>query len=187
MKKTVLFLLAAVLLVLTAPTTQAQNKKMLTAEEAEELLQKTLGTWQVKALLWQPETKNFSEPRGRASFSSAPNGIVSEKFEIEQPDGRTERVEGTLRYSEIKKRFEFVQLDHKGNSTLLMYGKWNPNFSMITFRPAKGQKHIAGKALWQYFFFDDGSFKKVVRKPDTQGNYMIASEYHCLHINTAGL
>lgn len=187
MKKAMYFLLAAVLLALAAPTTQAQKKKPLTPQEADKLLQKTLGSWQVKALVWQPETKQFTEPRGKASFSYAEDGTINESFEIVEPDGSISKIEGRIRYSELNKRFEFLQQDILGNSVLLMYGKWDPNFSMISFRPAKGQRRMAGRVLWQYFFFDDGSFKKVVRTPDAQGTYTIAYEYHCMPATTAGL
>lgn len=173
------FLLAAVLLAWTAPLTRAQQKGSLTADQANAIMQKTIGNWQIKSTLWQPWQNKFAYAGGTASFSYDDDGCVFESLEFEQPDGTVEEVQGRIRYSEVSRLFEFVQLDKKGNSTLVMIGEWNPDFNMIAFRPLKGQKHYASKTAWQYFFFDDGSFKKVIRTPDGRGNSIIAAEFHC--------
>jgi len=183
------FLLAAVLLAWTAPLASAQHSRRLTADEANALLQHTVGSWQVKSLAWQPWQSKFAYSKGKANFSSDDDGCVREKLELVQPDGSVEGTDGVIRYSELNKRFEYVQLDKMGNTTLIMFGEWNPNFSMITFTPAKvkGQYSLNSKMMWQYFFFDDGSFKKVIRTPDGQGNYIIAAEFHCQQPKVAKL
>lgn len=180
MKKVIsIFLLAAVLLAWTAPVTRAQHKDKFTAAQANAILQKAVGHWQIKSVLWQPWQNKFAYAGGNAIFSNGVDGSIVESLELEQPDGTVEKIEGRIRYSELSRLFEFVQVDKKGNSTLVMLGEWNPDFNMIAFRPIKGQKHHASKMVWQYFFFDDGSFKKVIRTPDGRGNSIIAAEFHC--------
>lgn len=186
MKKIIsFFLLAAVLLAWTAPNASAQHRASLTPDQANDLLKKSIGSWEIKSVIWQPWLNKFAFSGGSASFRYDDDGCVHERLAIEQPDGRYEETEGLLRYSETNKRFELVQIDKVGNTNLIMYGKWDPDFNMIAFSPAKGQKHISDKVIWQYFFFDDGSFKKVIRTPDGQGNSIIAAEFHCLQPNMA--
>lgn len=178
-KKISFFLLAAVLLVWAAPYLSAQHRASLTSDQASAILQKAIGSWEIKSVTWQPWLNKFAYSGGTASFRYDNDGCVHERLALEQPDGSIEKAEGLLRYSEQNKRFEYVQVDEMGNSNLIMFGEWNPDFSMIAFKPAKGQKHVAASVIWQYFFFDDGSFKKVIRTPDGQGNSIIAAEFHC--------
>ncbi|MCJ8167209.1 hypothetical protein MKJ04_20380 [Pontibacter sp. E15-1] len=173
------FLLAAALLIGIAPVANAQTRGSLTADEANALLHHTLGAWQIDALTWQPWQHKFASVKGKASFSRVDEGGVREQLSVRQPDGSVEKMEGILRYSAQNKRFEYMQLDRKGNTTQILFGHWNPNFSMILFEPARGRKQAARQVLWQYFFFDDGSFKKVIRTPDGNGNHIIAAEFHC--------
>lgn len=180
MKKIIsFFLLATVLLAWTAPATSAQHRASLTADQANEILQKSLGSWEIKSVTWQPWLNKFAYSDGTASFRYDDDGCIHERLSLEQPDGSIEEAEGLIRYSDKNKRFEFVKIDKMGNSNLIMFGDWNPDFSMIAFKPAKGVKHLSDKVIWQYFFFDDGSFKKVIRTPDGQGNSIIAAEFHC--------
>lgn len=191
MKKTIIFLLAAVLLAGAAPTTQAQKKQATTVAQANAILQKMQGDWRVKTLIWQPEQKSFFESDGIVSYSTDDNKAVREEFTVALPDSSTQHYKGMLRYAEDKQRFEFVQFDAEGKATVMMQGKWDPRFSMIYLKPVKGQMRADGKRKLrlqlQYFFFDDGSFKKVAKTPDGRGHYLIASEYHCLQQKTVGL
>ncbi|MBF9254008.1 DUF1579 family protein [Pontibacter sp. 172403-2] len=191
MKKAVIFLLAVILLAGAAPTTQAQKNAKISVAEANAILQKMKGDWQVKTLIWQPDQKSFFESDGMVSYSTDDNKAVREQFDITQPDGSTKHYEGTLRYAEDKQRFEFVGLDDEGKASVMMQGKWDPRFSMLYFKPVKGQMRADGKKKLrqqlQYFFFDDGSLKKVTKIPDGKGNYLIAAEYHCKQQETVGL
>lgn len=186
MKKVIsFFLLAAVLLAGAAPLTAAQNGSRLTPDEANNILEKTVGAWQVKSVAWQPWNSKFAFSEGSASYRYDNNGNVREHLSLVQPDGTVEEVEGLLRYSAQNKRFEFVQVDEAGGITLLMHGKWNPDFNMIVLTPAIAPRHVSSQVTWQYLFFDDGSFRKVVRTPDGKGNTMIAAEFHCQQPNVA--
>jgi len=191
MKKAVIFLLAVILLAGAAPTTQAQKKSTITVAEANAILQKMQGDWQVKTLIWQPEQRSFFESDGMVSYSTDDNKAVREQFDIAQPDGSTKHYEGMLRYAEDKQRFEFVELDEEGKASVMMQGKWDPRFNMLYLKPVKGQMRADGKRKLrqqlQYFFFDDGSLKKVTKTPDGKGNYLIAAEYHCKQQETVGL
>ncbi len=170
---------------------QAQKGSVLTAAEANQLFRKLYGNWRVKTLIWQPELNKFSETVGQVRYSTDENEALTEMFDIAQPDGSIKHQEGTLRYAEAQQRFEFVQHDTFGRPMIMMVGKWDPRFNMIEMKPVKGQKNLTGRGKLrlqlQYFFFDDGSFKKVTKTPDGQGSYLIASEYHCRRQNTAGL
>jgi len=191
MKKTVIFLLAVILLAGAAPTTQAQKKQAITVAYANSILQKMQGDWQVKTLIWQPEQKSFFESDGIVSYKSDDNQVVHENFDVALPDGSTKHYEGMLRYAEDKQQFEFVQFDEEGKASVMMQGKWDLRFNMLYFKPVKGQMRTDGKRKLrqqlQYFFFDDGSLKKVTKTPDGKGNYLIASEYHCQAQKTVGL
>lgn len=190
MKKAVIYLLAAVMLVSTAA--QAQKQKKLTESEAKQLLQKTVGNWQINSYEWQPKSGIYVETTGRASFESAHGGnYVREQFELTKSDGTKVSGEGFLRYSEANKRFEFVQLDNEGKCILLMTGKWHPEYNLLTFsnvKEAQGSADEQGMAAhWQYYFLEDGSIKKIVRKPNMKGQYMITSTNHYQPSSTAGL
>ncbi|WP_242916516.1 hypothetical protein [Pontibacter liquoris] len=195
MKKTVIFLLAALLLAATMPvTTQAQKSKSFTLKNAMSLFNRMYGTRMVKTLIWQPEQQRFFETSGTVRYSLHQNKALREEFDIEQPDGSVKHVEGMLRYDTNKSRFEFVQYDTEGHATVMFAGKWDPDFAMIDLEPLKRQWQLNGKRRKQdqelhlrYFFFPDGSFKKVVRTLEDTGDSAIAYEYHCLQQKIAGL
>ena len=183
MKKTVIFLLAAVLLVWSAPIAKAQKAKRVSVEEANELLQKVAGNWQVDFSLWQPQTKEFLTSSGDASFSKQQQATyVREQFKITKPDGSIEEGEGFLSYSEKNKRFEFVQIDNTGKSTLLLTGEWYPENNTLLLTPESGLEKWGSRngtpMQLQYIFFEDGTFMKAIRTPDGKGNYTLFSQYH---------
>ncbi|MCC9136087.1 DUF1579 family protein [Pontibacter silvestris] len=192
MKKIIVYLLTAVLLVGSGTTLEAQNKKDITTSEANKLLQKTIGNWRISSYEWQPETQKFVETTGNASFNKAYQGnYIKEQFEIKKTDGSIVTGEGFLRYSETSKRFEFVQLDDEGESIVLMVGEWRPEYNLLTLSSVKETESFAignsNVAHWQYFFLEDGSIKKIVRKPNAKGLYVITATNHYVPANTAGL
>ncbi len=191
MKRAVIFLMAAVLLAGIAPEAQAQKKQKFSAVDADKVFQKMQGSWQVKTLVWQARDKRFSEEKGTVNYTTDADKALSESFDIAMPDGTTAHYTGKLRYVTDKNRFELVGYNTTGKPALVMLGKWNPRFNMIAMHPVNGQKQEDGKkrlrTRLQYFFFDDGSFKKVSITPNGRGDYVIASEYHCKKQSIVGL
>ncbi|MFD2514453.1 hypothetical protein ACFSRY_11290 [Pontibacter locisalis] len=188
MKKKITFHLTAVLLIWMLPIfTQAQKGKSFTVADADRLFAKMYGTHEANTLIWLPQQQHFFEAIGKASYSLNKNNTLREIFEIKQPDGQVQQYEGMLRFCEDKAHFEFVQYDASGNALILMAGKWDPAFKMIQMEPIKRLWHLNGKKRdkyqelqLQYFFFDDGSFKKVLRSSEGTGISSIVFEYHCL-------
>lgn len=189
MKKVITFLLAVVLLIGAAPETQAQKNKTLTTKEANELLQKIVGNWQVSHY----ETQfgdDFTETKGNAKFSKAYKGeYVHEQYDLEQADGSTVQGEGFLRFSEEQQRFEFVQVDKKGRSIVLMVGKWVPEYNALSFWPAKGERQwsssINPNTQCVYLFKEDGTFMKIVRTFDKNKICRIVSQDHYAYPDVA--
>lgn len=185
MKKSLNILLAAMLLLLAIPTAKAQQQ--ISNAEAQNLLNRMLGQWQVNYSEWSPEQKNFQHTKGIASFRTAyKDNYVREEFEITDKDGEAIKGEGFVRYSNEFNRFELVQLDESGQSTLLLEGKWYPEYRLVSFTPVEDQ--LQAKSLrmrWDYIFFEDGTFKKVLRKANKKGEYRIASDFHYIPNQTA--
>ncbi len=185
--------MAAMLLAWAAPTgANAQKTSEFTVADANSLFKKMYGTHRVKTMIWQPEKQQFFEAAGSVRYSRNDNNTLREEFAIEQPDGTVLRYEGMLRYDVAKQQFESVQYDAAGNATIILQGKWDPNFAMIQLEPMKRQWKLNGKKrkqdtglYLQYFFFDDGTFKKVLRSPEDAGDTSIAYEYHCVQHNIA--
>lgn len=60
MKKTVFYLMAAMLLAWAAPTgANAQKTSEFTVADANSLFKKMYGTHRVKTMIWQPEKQQF--------------------------------------------------------------------------------------------------------------------------------
>lgn len=185
MKKTVIYLLAAVLLVATSPASQASTFKPLTPEKANQILQKVSGTWSLNQRTWLPELRILSTFKGDANFSSSYLGdYVREQFTILQPNGITLKGEIFMRYSTEDKRFEIVQVDNTGKSVLLMAGKWYPEHNSLLFVQVEGlspiKKEDKGMQV-RYVFLQDGTFSKMIHKIDAKGNYYLASTSHYGH------
>lgn len=182
MKKTVFFLLATVLLAGTAFTAMAQKQKGLSVAEANAILQKTAGAWEIDFSLWQPQSKQFLKSTGNANFSKQKGCYVREEFKVTKPDGTIEEGEGFLSYSEANKRFEFVQIDNSGKSTMLLTGQYFPENKTLVLNPENGLEQWAQKngiaMQLQYVFFEDGTFMKSYRTSDAKGNYSLFSQYH---------
>ncbi|RDV15294.1 DUF1579 domain-containing protein [Pontibacter diazotrophicus] len=181
MKKLMTFLLAAVLLIGAAPVTQAQGNKTLTSKEADQLLQRIVGNWQVNQ--YDSDRGKFIETKGTANFSrDSKDNYVHEQLELLQPDGSAMQGDGFLRYSEEQNRFELVQLDKNGKSIVLMVGKWLPKYNTLAFTPVKGEKQWSSKIdpsmHCLYIFKHDGTFMKINRTIDKNGNLKATSQYH---------
>lgn len=199
MKKVFSFLLALVLLIGAASEIQAQKgkalvAKSLTAKEADQLLQRIMGNWQVSHFVnhYDFEKEKIIETKGTANFSRAFKGdYVHEKFELKQPDGSTLQGDGFLRYSEDQNQFEMVQLDKKGRSMVLMVGKWYPEYNTLLFRPAKGEgqwsEKIDPNMQCLYLFSEDGTFMRLTRTFDQYGNSVVISQDHYNYPNVAKL
>lgn len=194
MKKVMTFLLAAVLLIGAAPATQAQKSKVLTSKEAEEILQRIVGKWQVSHYVteYDFEKSKLVETKGTASFGKAFKGnYVHEQFELEQPDGSTLQGDGFIRYSEEQNQFELVQFDKKGKSIVQMVGKWYPGYNTLLFT------HVKGEGQWSkkndpnmhclYLFKEDGTFLRVNRTFDKNGNCLVISQDHYSYPDVADL
>ena len=194
MKKVISFLLAAVLLIGAAPATQAQKSKSLTAKEADQVLQRIVGNWQVSHYVRQYdfERENLKETKGSAKFSKDLQGnYVHEQTELKLPDGSSLHGESFIRYSEAQKQFEFVQLDKTGKSMVMMVGKWLPKYNTLVFRPVTGDKQWSSKIdpnlHCLYLFKDDGTFIRLTRTLDQYGNLAIISQDHYAYPEVAKL
>ncbi|PRY16485.1 uncharacterized protein DUF1579 [Pontibacter ummariensis] len=192
MKKVITSLLAAVLLVLAAPATQAQENNPLSSTEAYRLLRSIAGNWLVTHYVWQPESQTFVEEEGEAVFSRAYQGsYVHEKSDVAQTDGSVMHRESFLGFSPEKGHFELIQSDETGKNSLLLIGQWHPEFNALTFTPAKTDQpeDLKGKFVTQYvyLFLPEGNLLKIVRTIDEKGNYLIRSQDYYTPQRTAGL
>ncbi|QCR24699.1 DUF1579 family protein [Pontibacter sp. SGAir0037] len=183
MKKTILFLLAAVLLVWAAPLAQAQSRKSLSADEANQLLQKITGAWNVELSTWSPKHRLMLKTKGDAKFNTPYLGsYVHEQFSYGMPDGNTLEGECFISYSTKQKRFEIAQVDNAGKNIILMTGEWFPEYRSIVFKPVEGLNHQAYHTepgmQFRYIFLEDGSFSKMIHKRNADGAYTLASLYH---------
>ncbi|MFD3000709.1 DUF1579 family protein [Pontibacter toksunensis] len=194
MKKIISFLFAAALLVGAAPVTQAQNNTPLTAKQAEanQLLQRIVGNWQVSRYEKQHNSKELKLAKGNTKFTKGLEGdYVHELSKIKNTDGSSVEGESFIRYSETMKRYEHVQVDKNGKSIVVMVGKWSPKYNALTFRPLTGEGQWSSKVdpnmQCVYLFKDDGSFIRVTRTLDQQGNFTILSQDHYSNSSVASL
>ncbi|MCC9167680.1 DUF1579 family protein [Pontibacter harenae] len=189
MKKGLIFLLAAVLLIGASPVTQANpTTAPLSADQASEVLQKIAGDWVINLSVWDQKNEKPSAFKGISKiFPFNSDNIMREQFEIPQPDGTTLTGDGYIRYSHSRKCFEFAQVTPAGNREVLMIGKYSPQHNTILFLPAtkSENRHSKPSVQWRYVFFEDGSFTKVVHELNAQGNYAISSYYHYNQASTA--
>ncbi len=176
--------MAAVLLIGAAPATQAQENNTLTTKEANQLLQRIVGNWQVNRYVSEPVSYALTEFRGNANCKKGANSeFVHETSHVRQQDGSTLTTEGFLRYAAAKNRFEFVELNKKGKEVVLMVGNWSPAYNTLVLRPVmkNGQwdKKTDPNMQCLYVFRNDGSFMKIVRTYDTGVNsYRVISQDH---------
>lgn len=190
MKKPLIFILAAVLLVWSATAAQAQSPAHVSYADASFLLQKTVGNWLVTRSRWQPESRQMLTNPGRASFSASTTDVsVHEQYEFTETDGSMQQEAGFLRFSKTRSQFEFYRINSStGKETLLYTGSWYPEFNTIMLTavtPAKS-KH-AQPDQWRYVFQDNGTFTKLVYKSDRKGNMLLTGQYHHTPNRTAEL
>lgn len=185
MKKAIIFLLAVVLLAGASPATQAQRKKALTSTEANLLLQKLEGNWDISYYKKKDGSNQLTEKEGVGTNSrDRKKDYVHEQVQIAQADGNSMRSEGFLRYCEAKERFEFVQIDDSGKTILLLVGQWHPDYNTLSFKPVKGFEQWGSTTdrnlnlQCHYVFKEDGTFIKLMRIVDENGNYIITDQYH---------
>ncbi|MFT2010149.1 DUF1579 family protein [Pontibacter sp. 13R65] len=181
MKKSVIFLLAVVLLAWSSASVQAQSAAHLSYSDASFLLQKTLGKWQLTKSSWNIEKKEMSKITGSATFSPSVKDVsVHEQSEIMLADNTLQTEEGHLRYSKSRHRFEFVKQDaNTGKDVILFTGNWYPNYRtiLLTATPATKNKN-AKPDQWRYVFQENGSFTKMVHKADKAGNMILTDQYN---------
>ena len=181
MKKSVIFLLAAVLLAWSAPATQAQSPAHLSYSDASFLLQKTLGDWQVTKSNWNPEKQEMSKVSGKATYSPSTTDVsVQEQAEIMLKDGTSQTEEGTLRYTKSRHQFEYVKTDPAtGKEMILFTGHWYPDFRTILMTASPTSKNKKAKPdQWRYVFQENGTFTKMVHQADTNGKMILIDQYH---------
>ncbi|TXK46816.1 DUF1579 domain-containing protein [Pontibacter qinzhouensis] len=179
MKKSVIFLLAAVLLTFSATTTQAQAH--ISYSDASFLLQKTLGKWQVTKATWNPELKEMNKISGKAIYSPSTSDVsVYEQAELMLADGTSEAEEGHLRYSKSRHQFEFVKKDAATGKEVLLYtGHWYPEYKTILLTAAQVTKDKNQKPnQWRYVFQENGTFTKMVHKANKDGNMILINQYN---------
>lgn len=194
MKKVFTFLLAAVLLVGAAHATQAQNPNAPSAKQtqANQILQRIVGNWQVNHYVRQADKEAQMEAQGIAKFSkSFQDDYVHEQFDLQKPDGSSMQGESYLRYSEAQDRYEYVQLDKKGKSIMMMVGKWSPKYNTLIFRPLKGEGQWSSKIdpnlQCLYIFKGDGTFLRLTRTFDKHGNCIILNQDYYTNSSVANL
>lgn len=194
MKKLSIFLLAAALLIGAAPDTQAQKNNTTTFKQAaaNQLLGRIVGNWQVSHYVRQADTKDLIETKGITKFSKAYQGdYVHEQFDLSQPDGSSIQGESYIRYSEDQDRYEYVQLDKRGKSIVMMVGKWSKKYNTLAFSPLRGEEQWSTKIdpnlQCLFIFKHDGTFMKLTRTFDKHGNCIVISQDHYSHPGVANL
>lgn len=184
MKKTITFLLAALLLAGAAPATMAQEKQGLTTKQANQLLQRIVGSWTVNRYLSEPVTFALTEVKGSANCKKGGGAeFVHETTHLRQPNGTIESEDGFLRYAGDRERFEFVQPNKKGKNVVLMAGDWSPEYNTLVLRPVlkngRWAKDTDPNMQYLYVFKPDGSFMKIVRTYDANvKSYRVISQDH---------
>ncbi|WP_162052098.1 DUF1579 family protein [Pontibacter pamirensis] len=194
MKKLMTFLLAAILLIGAAPASQAQKNNIFTPKQAaaNQLLGRIVGNWQVSHYVRQAGTNNLIETKGNTKFSKAFQGdYVHEQFNLSQPDGSSIQGESFIRYSDALDRYEYVQLDKRGKSIIMMVGKWSKKYDTLAFKPVRGEGQWSNKIdpnlQCLYIFKLDGTFMRLTRTFDKHGNCIIISQDHYSHPSVATL
>ncbi|TXK46814.1 hypothetical protein FVR03_10330 [Pontibacter qinzhouensis] len=190
MKKSLIFVLAAVLLAWTATAVKAQTPAQLTSSDAAFLLQKTVGNWLVVRSTWQPETKQMLNTPGKGIFSpSATDVSVHEQYEFTGADGTIQKEEGYLKFSKKRNQFEFVKLnDATGKEVLLFTGSWYPEYKTLLLTAVTPIKSSRAQAeQWRYVFQEDGTFSKIVHQADKKGNMQLTYQYQYTPTRTAEL
>lgn len=189
MKKSVFFLLAALLLAGSSFAAPRQTPQPLSVSQANEILEKIAGNWTVEMTNWDPDTKTFSRSTGRANISSSYlDNYVHEQYTVNQPDGSLVKGESFMRYCDEKNRFEVVQMDNSGNGVVLMVGNWYPLNNTLVFRQIEGQEDQVNKSeqgmVFRYVFLEDGTVSKMTHKLNKKKKYFLASVSHYGHPTT---
>lgn len=159
---------------------------ILSASEADQLFSKMLGSWEVKARAWSVKSNKYRGLSGSASFDRKLNEkYVHETFTLDW-FGTILSGEGYLKYSPVHQRFDLVQLDDFSSSPLKLIGTWDAVKKILSFRPvfnhAQWDDKDPLKLRWDYFMYEDGSFKKEIWEPGKNGEYMLTSDYHYFKI-----
>lgn len=149
---------------------------------ADSLLNRMVGTWEIKSKFRNPETNKTDTLQGKATWKKTlSNQYIQEHFELNLY-GDLLKGEGYLRYSPLYRRFEFIQMDEFSPGSLILVGSWDSNNRILSFRPISGYSQWGDKGElqleWDYYFYDDGSFRKEMRLPDKKGKFVFASDYH---------
>lgn len=155
---------------------------ILTPDQVNELFNKMLGSWDVKARAWSVKSNKYKDLTGSATFNKKVNDkYIHEIFTLDW-FGTKLYGEGYLKYSPIHQRFDLVQLDDFSSSPLKLIGTWDPVKQILSFRPVFNHSQWDEKEplnlRWDYYLYEDGSFKKEIWEPIKNGEYFLTSEYH---------
>jgi hypothetical protein len=149
---------------------------------ADSLLKCMIGHWEIKSRFWNPDKQQMDTCEGKASWEKVLNNqYIQEHFELNY-FGENLKGQGFMRYSPFYQRFEFIQMDEFSESSLLLIGYWDEKVKILSFRPVSGYSQWGDKEAlkleWDYYFYEDGSFRKEMRFPDRNGKFVFASDYH---------
>ncbi|RDV15295.1 DUF1579 domain-containing protein [Pontibacter diazotrophicus] len=194
MKNLFTSVLVAVLLIGATPATQAQQSNKLTFKQttANKVLDRIVGDWQVSHYVKKADGEGLTETKGSAKFSKAFHGnYVQERYDLSQADGSILQGESYIRYSDEQDRYEYVQLDKKGKSIVMMVGKWSKKYDTLAFRPLNGEGQWSNKIdpnlQCLYIFKHDGTFIRLTRTFDKHGNCIVLTQDHYSYPGVATL
>jgi hypothetical protein len=184
------YLVSLIFLLGTVSTAQAQDEIIprdtglvkLSQAEVTKLFENVNGKWEVKARAWSSKVNGYKELSGSAIFEKRlKDNYIHEDFSIDW-FGTLLHGEGFVRYSPLHQRFDFVQLDDFSSSPLKLIGTWDGAKKKLSFRPIFNHAQWDSKKpewfYWDYYFYDDGSFKKEIWEKNKQGEFKLTSDYH---------
>jgi len=147
--------------------------------KAKQLLLRMKGENAIESRVLNEEGE-YQQAQGEATFRERYGG-VEESFSLEL-NGRTISGTAFIRYSGKYNRFELVQADEAAGSFLLLNGYLESASGKLVFKPVKRYSQWGSTGTldlrWEYEFYDDGSFKKIMKIPAQDGSWKIQSDYH---------
>lgn len=154
----------------------------LSKTEVTQLFEKVLGGWQVKTRVWSSKENKYKNISGTARLEKRlKDNYVHEDFSLDW-FGTLLHGEGFIRYSPLHQRFDFVQLDDFSSSPLKLIGTWDAEKKKLSFRPVFNHAQWDSRSpewfYWDYYFYDDGSFKKEIWEKNKEGEFKLTSDYH---------
>lgn len=158
----------------------ADSYSIINNDKANQILTSMVGNKNMKSkILGQNGYKHIN---GSANFIKKLGGI--EETAMITLNGKGVTARAYIKFSPIYERFELVQVDNAAGSFIHLYGYWDTESNTLKFKPIEDYSQWGStgslKLTWDYVFYNDGSFKKVIKLPNKAGKWIVQSEYHYL-------